>query len=289
MGVGLKMVTGDHEAIAKQIAAELGLGQNILVADALSGDRQDHARIEQADGFARVFPEHKFEIVKVLQAEDHIVGMTGDGVNDAPALRQADVGIAVSGATDAARAAADVVLTAPGLSVITAGYRGGAAHLRAHEQLRHLSDRRDHPGAAVHDALDPGLQFLPRDRDHDRAARSFERLPDHDDRLRQRPGRRAAGALEHAAGADDRGGAGHGRGARDLRPLLDRRALPPAAAGADPDPDLSEAAGLGPPDHLPDPQYRRHLGSPAAQLEAVRHHRSHPRSWARSPRSMASS
>jgi H+-transporting ATPase len=121
MGVGLKMVTGDHEAIAKQIAAELGLGQNILVADALSGDGRDHARIEQADGFARVFPEHKFEIVKALQAEDHIVGMTGDGVNDAPALRQADVGIAVSGATDAARAAADVVLTAPGLSVITAG------------------------------------------------------------------------------------------------------------------------------------------------------------------------
>ncbi len=76
------------------------------------------AAIEQADGFAEVFPEHKFSIVKVLQARGHITGMTGDGVNDAPALKQADVGIAVSGATDAARAAADLVLTSPGLSVI---------------------------------------------------------------------------------------------------------------------------------------------------------------------------
>ncbi len=122
MGIDIKMVTGDHEAIARQIAGELGLGQNILVADTLFGtaaptDRLQ--RIEEADGFARVFPEHKFQIVKMLQDAGHIVGMTGDGVNDAPALKQADVGIAVSGATDAARAAADLVLTAPGLSVIT--------------------------------------------------------------------------------------------------------------------------------------------------------------------------
>jgi H+-transporting ATPase len=75
-------------------------------------------QVEQADGFAQVFPEHKYGIVKALQARDHIVGMTGDGVNDAPALKQADVGIAVSGATNAARAAADLVLTASGLSVI---------------------------------------------------------------------------------------------------------------------------------------------------------------------------
>ena len=123
-GVSMKMVTGDNLAIAKQIAAKLGLGTNILSASALTFDKDGHSaaadgdRVERADGFAEVFPEHKFGIVKLLQARNHITGMTGDGVNDAPALKQADVGIAVSGATDAARAAADLVLTAPGLSVI---------------------------------------------------------------------------------------------------------------------------------------------------------------------------
>ena len=122
MGVSIKMVTGDHEAIAKEIAGQLKLGQNIVVAEALfekGGTEPEISRIVAADGFARVFPEHKFKIVKALQGAGYIVGMTGDGVNDAPALKQADVGIAVSGATDAARAAADLVLTAPGLSVIT--------------------------------------------------------------------------------------------------------------------------------------------------------------------------
>ncbi|MBM9560649.1 HAD-IC family P-type ATPase [Limosilactobacillus fermentum] len=74
--------------------------------------------IEKADGFARVFPEHKYAIVKAQQKRGHIVAMTGDGVNDAPALKQADCGAAVSGATDAARSAAALILTAPGLSVI---------------------------------------------------------------------------------------------------------------------------------------------------------------------------
>ncbi len=123
-GVSMKMVTGDNLAIAKQIAGKLGLGDNILRADALLvGDQHNHKAsidmIENANGFAEVFPEHKFAIVKALQQRNHITGMTGDGVNDAPALKQADVGIAVSGASDAARAAADLVLTAPGLSVIT--------------------------------------------------------------------------------------------------------------------------------------------------------------------------
>ncbi len=124
-GVSMKMVTGDNLAIARQIATKLGLKENILRAEALPGgqDKQDQRAsieaVEKADGFAEVFPEHKFEIVKILQRGNHITGMTGDGVNDAPALKQADVGIAVSGATDAARAAADLVLTAPGLSVIT--------------------------------------------------------------------------------------------------------------------------------------------------------------------------
>jgi H+-transporting ATPase len=123
MGVNVKMVTGDQVAIARETAGKLGLGTNILDAGGF-GDTKHHetARlaesIEKADGFAQVFPEHKFHIVDVLQQRGHIVGMTGDGVNDAPALKKADCGIAVSGATDAARAAASIVLMTSGLSVI---------------------------------------------------------------------------------------------------------------------------------------------------------------------------
>ncbi|AZI57204.1 plasma-membrane proton-efflux P-type ATPase [Nakamurella antarctica] len=123
MGVEVKMVTGDALAIAKEIAAKVGLGTEILDASGLGEVKKQETAavtesIEAADGFAQVFPEHKFHIVDVLQERGHIVGMTGDGVNDAPALKQADCGIAVSGATDAARAAADIVLLTPGLSVI---------------------------------------------------------------------------------------------------------------------------------------------------------------------------
>lgn len=124
-GVSVKMVTGDNLAIAQQIAAKLKLGTDILKSDILPVLEKNNnfsavvgEQVEKADGFAEVFPEHKFTIVKMLQARNHITGMTGDGVNDAPALKQADVGIAVSGATDAARAAADLVLTSSGLSVI---------------------------------------------------------------------------------------------------------------------------------------------------------------------------
>ena len=121
MGVKVKMVTGDQLAIAKETARQLGMGTNILDATVLR-DKQEKAAatesIEKADGFAQVFPADKFEIVDVLQKAGHIVGMTGDGVNDAPALKKADCGIAVSGATDAARAAASIVLLASGLSVI---------------------------------------------------------------------------------------------------------------------------------------------------------------------------
>jgi H+-transporting ATPase len=123
MGVKIKMVTGDQVAIAKEIAKTLDMGSNILDASGF-GDTKAHETaqlaqsIENADGFAQVFPEHKFHIIDVLQKAGHIVGMTGDGVNDAPALKKADCGIAVSGATDAARAAASIVLMTPGLSVI---------------------------------------------------------------------------------------------------------------------------------------------------------------------------
>jgi H+-transporting ATPase len=128
MGVKVKMVTGDALAIAQETAKKLGMGTNILDASGFGDtDRQETGQlaesIENADGFAQVFPEHKFHIVDVLQKRDHIVGMTGDGVNDAPALKKADCGIAVSSATDAARAAAAIVLMTPGLSVIIDGIK----------------------------------------------------------------------------------------------------------------------------------------------------------------------
>jgi H+-transporting ATPase len=123
MGVDVKMVTGDALAIAEETAKTLGMGSDILDASGLGNTKRKETvatakSIENADGFAQVFPEHKFHIVDVLQKRGHIVGMTGDGVNDAPALKKADCGIAVSDATDAARAAASIVLTTPGLTVI---------------------------------------------------------------------------------------------------------------------------------------------------------------------------
>ena len=125
-GIAIKMVTGDNVAIAREIAGQLGIGRSIHPAEDLFPEGSDvshvtakaEQQIEQASGFAQVFPEHKYGIVKALQSKGHIVGMTGDGVNDAPALKQADMGIAVSGATDAARSAASLILTEPGLSVI---------------------------------------------------------------------------------------------------------------------------------------------------------------------------
>jgi H+-transporting ATPase len=120
MGAKVKMVTGDHTAIAKEIARQVNLGTNIMPASSFldKPDREAESVVEEADGFAQVFPEHKYHIVELLQKKGHIVGMTGDGVNDAPALKKADAGIAVAGATDAAKSAADIVLTRPGLSVI---------------------------------------------------------------------------------------------------------------------------------------------------------------------------
>ncbi len=177
MGVQVKMVTGDNKAIAKEIARILGLGENILTPEEMTGENrqelivlakvlareiylklkkkasEEEARIfaeevaheivkefegmrlpkgivkkheeeiaelvERADGFAEVYPEHKYLIVSSLQKKAHIVAMTGDGVNDAPALKKADCGIAVDKATDAARMAADIILTAPGIRVIS--------------------------------------------------------------------------------------------------------------------------------------------------------------------------
>ncbi|XP_010529048.1 PREDICTED: ATPase 7, plasma membrane-type [Tarenaya hassleriana] len=126
LGVSVKMITGDQLAIAKETGRRLGMGANMYPSSSLLGETHIEADsaipidelIENADGFAGVFPEHKYEIVRRLQARKHICGMTGDGVNDAPALKKADIGIAVADSTDAARSASDIVLTEPGLSVI---------------------------------------------------------------------------------------------------------------------------------------------------------------------------
>jgi H+-transporting ATPase len=120
MGVNVKMITGDHIAIAKETASRVNLGTNIVLPSSFAdkSDRTTERLVEEADGFAEVFPEHKYKIVESLQAKGYIVGMTGDGVNDAPALKKADAGIAVAAATDAAKSAADIVLTKPGISVI---------------------------------------------------------------------------------------------------------------------------------------------------------------------------
>ncbi|MDE1817015.1 MAG: plasma-membrane proton-efflux P-type ATPase [Thaumarchaeota archaeon] len=120
LGIEIKMITGDHLDIAKEIARELDLSTNILLSSQITEktDKEAQDIVETADGFAQVFPEHKYKIVSLLQAKDHIVGMTGDGVNDAPALKKADVGIAVFGATDVAKSAAHIVLTQAGISVI---------------------------------------------------------------------------------------------------------------------------------------------------------------------------
>ncbi|XP_022998772.1 ATPase 9, plasma membrane-type-like [Cucurbita maxima] len=126
LGVNVKMITGDQLAIGKETGRRLGMGTNMYPSSSLLGQSMDESiaslpvdeLIEKADGFAGVFPEHKYEIVRRLQERKHICGMTGDGVNDAPALKKADIGIAVADATDAARSASDIVLTEPGLSVI---------------------------------------------------------------------------------------------------------------------------------------------------------------------------
>lgn len=130
LGVKVKMVTGDQLAIAKETGRRLGMGDHMYPAKVLKDGPEaggKHLNLDEmildADGFAGVFPEHKYEIVKRLQGLGHLVAMTGDGANDAPALSRANVGIAVEGATDAARGAADIVLTEPGLSTIVHAIR----------------------------------------------------------------------------------------------------------------------------------------------------------------------
>jgi H+-transporting ATPase len=120
LGVRPKMLTGDNVAIAREIGNEVGIGHRIYRMSELpklSGEAQEKVVFE-GDGFAEVYPEDKYKIVKLLQSKRMIVGMTGDGVNDAPALKQAELGIAVQNSTDAAKASSSLVLTEPGMRVI---------------------------------------------------------------------------------------------------------------------------------------------------------------------------
>ncbi|KAL4788491.1 E1-E2 ATPase-domain-containing protein [Aspergillus varians] len=122
LGISVKMLTGDALAIAKETCKMLALGTKVFNSDklihgglsgAMAGDL-----VEKADGFAEVFPEHKYQVVQMLQERGHLTAMTGDGVNDAPSLKKADCGIAVEGASEAAQSAADIVFLEPGLSTI---------------------------------------------------------------------------------------------------------------------------------------------------------------------------
>ena len=214
MGVKVKMVTGDQLAIARETAKQLGMGTNILDASSLQDkkqqdDAQSSEAIEKADGYAQVFPEDKFHIIQVLQKRGHFVGMTGDGVNDAPALKQADCGIAVSGATDAARAAASIVLLAPGLSVIIDAIKESSQDCPADEQLCDLPHRRNIARAVVHGSGDPGIQLLSSDRGDDCADCGAQRRGHPVDCVRQRSLQERARSLEHAAGAGNRHSTGH--------------------------------------------------------------------------------
>jgi H+-transporting ATPase len=123
LGISVKMLTGDSLPIAKQVAAEVNLGDKVIRAPEIKKTSSKDAIaaaeiVEQSDGFAEIYPEGKYQIVRALQAQKHVVGMTGDGINDAPALKQAEVGIAVSNAADVAKGAASAVLTEPGLTNI---------------------------------------------------------------------------------------------------------------------------------------------------------------------------
>jgi magnesium-transporting ATPase (P-type) len=127
LGVTVKMLTGDALPVAQAVGRELGFGEIVRAPDLRSAQKNAIEDANKADGFAEMYPEDKFLVVQDLQAAGHVVGMTGDGVNDAPPLRQAEVGIAVSGSTDIAKSAASVVLTNEGLANIVDLVKNGRA------------------------------------------------------------------------------------------------------------------------------------------------------------------
>lgn len=139
LGIKPLMLTGDNIAIAKEIAGQVGIGNRIIRMDDIRNlDETEQAKIiDESDGFAEIYPEDKYKIVKLLQSKGHMVGMTGDGVNDAPALKQAELGIAVSSSTDVAKASASMVLTEPGVAVIIEALKTSRAYLPADADLGH--------------------------------------------------------------------------------------------------------------------------------------------------------
>ena len=275
MGVKIKMVTGDALAIAREMAKTLGMGANILDGGALGDANEQETpevakEIEHADGFAQVYPEHKYHIVDVMQKRGHIVGMTGDGVNDAPALKKADCGFAVSGATDAARAAAAIVLVAPGLSVIIDAIKesreifvrmNSYAMYRIAETLRVLLFMtlaivvfNFFPVTAIMIVM---LALL-----NDGAILSIA----YDNvRARDQPE-----AWDMRMVSDDRDGARARRPDRRLRVVLSRRPAFPHRPPATPDHDVSLAVGRWPSHHLPDPHARRLVDGPAGADSVAR-------------------
>ena len=279
MGVKIKMVTGDALAIAREMAKTLGMGANILDGASLGDSKTEETpevakSIENADGFAQVFPEHKFHIVDVLQKHGHIVGMTGDGVNDAPALKKADCGFAVSGRD---RRGARGRLHRAGDARTEGDHRrdqGKPPDLPADEQLRDVSHRRDPARSAVHDARDRRLQFLPLTAImivmlallNDGAILSIA----YDNVHLQKQTR----SLGHADGSDDRHRAGSRRPGRRLRAVLPRRSGLAHRPPATPDHDVSSAVGGGPSDDLPDAHARALVvNSPGADsLDGGRRH-----------------
>ncbi|MEM3422084.1 MAG: plasma-membrane proton-efflux P-type ATPase, partial [Candidatus Hadarchaeum sp.] len=120
LGIAVKMLTGDNIAIAKEVARQVSIGDKIVRMPDLRGlsEEEQSKIIEEYDGFAEIYPEDKYRIVRLLQSKGYVVGMTGDGVNDSPALKQAEVGIAVSNSTDVAKVSSSIVLTEPGMKGI---------------------------------------------------------------------------------------------------------------------------------------------------------------------------
>jgi len=141
-GVKVVMITGDHVKTAQSVAKSVGIGYGKAIPTAISGQQLDemsdeelHKRVTDIDVYARVAPHHKFRIVKSLQAHQNVVAMTGDGVNDAPALKQADIGVAMGGGTDVAREAAHMVLMDDNFATIVQAVRRGRIILH---NLQHI-------------------------------------------------------------------------------------------------------------------------------------------------------